>query len=171
VIGSLCTKAFLASQLFELIEEFPFLSEQEVQLPQPSKKKDKFIEAVIKAHRLLTAQDPDFRKKVKQLLSAQSILCNGFADQRRKRQELKRPFYSMPQAAKDGFYENKYVIHYIEDVAETVEQGEPNETARQEHSQNLDVPSRTPERAPRGESESDTPFVQRQFGKMSFFSP
>jgi hypothetical protein len=77
----------------------------------------------------------------------------------------------MPQAAKDGFYENKYVIHYIEDVEETVEQGEPNETARQERSQNLDVPSKTPEQAPRGESESDTPFVQRQFGRMSFFTP
>jgi hypothetical protein len=159
VLALLTTKVYLASRLSELIDAYPFLAE-EVPTPQASEKKGKFSEAVAKAHELIVATDPDFRKKQKEALNEQYILCDGFASQQRKRQELQRPFYSIPQAAKREFFERKYSILYTEEVDEAA----PEEEHADER------PTRTPERAPAPSSDT-TPFVERQFGNMSLFSP
>lgn len=167
LLGSLTTKAYLTSRLTELREEFPFLCTEvtEVQIPNSSEKKDKFVEAVAKAHENIIAEVPDFVRQVKEAMSAQYLLCNGFADRQRKRRELARPFYSLPQTAKAEFFDRKYSILYIEDVEERREQDGDMQGDDEQ-------PARTPERAPATEEEtSDTPFLIRECDRMSLFTP
>jgi hypothetical protein len=167
LLGSLTTKAYLTSRLTELREEFPFLCTEvtEVQIPNSSEKKDKFVEAVAKAHENIIAKVPDFVRQVKEAMSAQYLLCNGFADRQRKRRELARPFYSLPQTAKAEFFDRKYSILYIEDVEERREQDGDMQGDDEQ-------PARTPERAPATEEEtSDTPFLIRECDQMSLFTP
>jgi hypothetical protein len=83
---------------------------------------------------------------------------------------LQRPFYALSEASKTPFFERKYTINYAEDVAEDVEREQEEPVEARGEQPPLEPLLATPERAP-PVGDSDTPFVQEEFSRMSLFSP
>jgi hypothetical protein len=61
VLALLTTRLPCKLVAFELIDAYPFLSEEQVPTLQASATKGKFSETVAKAHELIIATDPDFQ--------------------------------------------------------------------------------------------------------------
>jgi hypothetical protein len=158
-LARLATKAYLDSRLRQLLEEYPFLCGI-IQCPTQSEKKGEFAKAMANAHTQIIAQNANFAAEVKAAMNAHYASCSGFADRRRKRDELQRPFYSLPLAAKQSFFERKYKINYIEDL-ETVDGQAEGE---------IPAPPSTPTQQQQPMDE-DTPILERRFAAMDLFSP
>jgi hypothetical protein len=164
MLAKLATKAYLDRRLRELLVEYPFLCGI-VECPNQSVKKGEFAKAVAEAHKKIIERNANFAAEVKAAMSRQYASCHGFADQPRKRAELQRPFYSLPLVAKQSFFDRKYSIDYIQDLDEQTEGVEV------ENEDEVPAMPSTPTERAQQPTDSDTPFLQREFGQMNLFSP
>jgi hypothetical protein len=87
----------LKARFKQLTDKHTCLSK--IRMPEPNSKKRKHAKTLAHAHKIVTRKEADFVKSIKEELTRKSADISGFADQEKKRGELKLEFHALTDEA------------------------------------------------------------------------
>lgn len=82
----------------------------ECSVPVASARKAKHLQCLAAHHSALQRKDPRFLARVKAQIDSRLLSCEDFANKRKKKRELKHPFYALTEEAKEFYFHELHSI-------------------------------------------------------------